>query len=122
MRQFIKYNVTRGIPTPHFSVELQQSVQERKANDDVDNHLYVVIHAASTYLSVSKLRKAFVSRFTLGNIDQCMYIINVEDILGPLFVFQNYGGEGSAANQLFCTLSQRQWGKYFSDRIEKFKI
>ena len=119
---FIKYNVTRGIPTPHFSVELQQSVQERKANDDVDNHLYVVIHAASTYLSVSKLRKAFVSRFTLGNIDQCMYIINVEDILGPLFVFQNYGGEGSAANQLFCTLSQRQWGKYFSDRIEKFKI
>jgi hypothetical protein len=33
----------------------------------------------------------------------CVYIVKVEAIHGPLFVFKNYGSSGENANKLFCT-------------------
>jgi hypothetical protein len=46
-----------------------------------------------------------------------MYIIKVDDIVCPLFVFKNYGGEGKMAKDLFCALPQPNWGKYFGNKI-----
>jgi hypothetical protein len=47
----------------------------------------------------------------------CVYIVKVEAIHGPLFVFKNNGSSGKNANKLFCTLPQRRWGQYFSNKL-----
>jgi hypothetical protein len=48
----------------------------------------------------------------------CVYIVKVEAIHGPLFVFKTYGSSGDNATKLFCTLPQRRWGQYFSNKIQ----
>ena len=79
--------------------------------------MYVVVHSLSTYLSLDDLWTNFVCKFVLGDVNNCMYIIKVDDIVCPLFVFKNYGGEGKMAKDLFCALSQLNWGKYFGNKI-----
>jgi hypothetical protein len=54
----------------------------------------------------------------LGNIMSCVYIVKVEAIHGPLFVFKNYGSYGENVTKLFCTLQERKWGKYFSGKVD----
>ncbi len=56
----------------------------------VDNNLYVVVHTASDYVSSDQLEKEFVSSFILGDVMNCVYIVKVEAIHGPLFAFENY--------------------------------
>jgi hypothetical protein len=84
----------------------------------VDNNLYVNVHTASDYVSSEQLKKEFVSSFILGDVMSCVYIVKVEAIHGPLFVFKNDGTPGEYANKLFCTLPQRRWGQYFSNKIQ----
>ncbi len=52
-----------------------------------DNNIYVVVHMASDYVSIEQFQNEFVSSFTLGDISNCVYIVTVEAIYGPLFVF-----------------------------------
>ena len=100
-----------GIPTPHFSDEEGQSLHT------IQDNLYVVVHTASDYVSIERFQNEFVSSFTLGDISNCVCIVKVEAIYGPLFVFQNYGSVGDEKNKLFCALPKSKWGKYFDDRI-----
>jgi hypothetical protein len=77
---FVRYNITLGISTPHFTDEevlLLNTIQENMA---VDTNLYVVVHIASDYVSMEQLGKEFVSLFTLGHILNCVYIVKVEAI------------------------------------------
>ena len=91
-------------------------------NDIVDNHLYVVVHSSSTYLSLDDLQMNFICKFVLGDVNNCMYIIQVDDIVCPLFVFKNYGGEGKKAKDLFCALPQPNWGQYFENKIASHNV
>ncbi len=91
---------------------------EKVKNMAVDNNLYVVVHTASYYVSSEQLEKEFVSSFILGDVMNCVYIVKVEAIHGPLFVFKNYDSSGDNANKSFCTLPQRRWGQYFSNKIQ----
>jgi hypothetical protein len=70
----------------------------------VDNNLYVVVHTASDYVSIERIQQEFVTPFTLGDISNCVYIIKVEAITGPLLVFRNYSSVGDEKNKLFCAL------------------
>ncbi len=91
------------------------TIQENMA---VDINLYVVVHTASDYVSSEQFEKECVSLFILGDVMNCVYIVKVEAIHnGPLFVFKNYGSSGENANKSFCTLPQRRWGQYFSNKI-----
>jgi hypothetical protein len=76
-----------GIPTPHFLDEEGQSMHTIQDKIAVNKNLYVVVHAASDYVSIEQFQHKFVSSFTLGDISNCVYIIKVESIYGPLFVF-----------------------------------
>jgi hypothetical protein len=69
-------------------------------------------------VSSDRLEKEFVSLFILGDVMNCVYIVKVEAIHEPLLVFKNYGSSGENANKLFCTLPQRRWGQYFSNKIQ----
>jgi hypothetical protein len=84
----------------------------------VDNNLCVVIHTASDYVSSERLEKKFVSLFILGDFMNCVYIVKDEAIHGPPLVFKSYGSSRENANKLFCTLPQRRWGQYFSNKIQ----
>ncbi len=75
----------------------------------------MVVHTASDYVSSEQLEK---ESFILGDVMNCVYIVKVEAIHGPLFVFKNYGSSGDNATKLFCTLPQRRWGQYFSNKIQ----
>jgi hypothetical protein len=50
-------------------------------------------------VSSEKLEKEFVSSFILGDVMNCGYIVKVEAIHGPLFVFKNYGSSGNNATK-----------------------
>jgi hypothetical protein len=53
---FLQYNITLGIPTPHFSDEEGQSLHNIKDNMALD----VVVHAASDYVSIEQFQHEFV--------------------------------------------------------------
>jgi len=107
-----------GIPTPQFTGEEELSLNTIQENMAVDNNLYVVVHTASDYVSSEQIEKEFLSSFILGDVMNCVYIVKVEAIHGPLFVFKNHGSSGDNATKLFCTLPQRRWGQYFSNKIQ----
>jgi hypothetical protein len=86
--------------------------------NQMDHYLYAVVHTAKKYLSYDvEFQKDFLCLFVLADVTHCMYIIKVEDIAGPLFVFKNYGGAGSVANKLQCAVLQSKLCQYFSDCI-----
>ncbi len=107
-----------GIPTPQFTDEEELSLTTIQENMTVDNNPYVVVHTESDYVPVDQLEKEFVSSFTLGNIVNSVYIVKVGASHGPLFVLKNYGSSRENATKLFCTLPEREWGKYFSGKID----
>ncbi len=115
---FVQYKITLGIPTLQFTGEEELSLNTIQENMAVDNNLYVVVHAASDYVSSEQMEKEFVSAFIRGDIMNCVYIVKVDAIHGPLFIFKNYGFSGENASKLFCTLPQRRWGQYFSNKIQ----
>jgi hypothetical protein len=114
---FVRYNITKGIPTPQFSGDEVLTLDSICDIDTIDNNVYVVIHTASDYVSMDQLQSDFITLLTLGNITECVYIVNIDSILGPLFVFKNYGSVGEDTNKCFCSIPQEKWGRYFSDRI-----
>jgi len=114
---FVRYNITKGIPIPQFSGNEELPLHTIRENDTVDNNVYVVVHTASDYVSMEQLQSDFITSFTLGNITECVYIVNIDSIRGPLFVFKNYGSVGGDMNKLICSIPQEKWGQYFSDRI-----
>jgi hypothetical protein len=90
--------------------------QDSNGHSATFDDLYVVVHTASDFVIGEQLEKEFVSLFILGDVMNCVYIIKVEANRGPLFVFMNYGSSGDNATKLFCTLPQRRWGQYFSNK------
>ncbi len=115
---FVQYNITLGIPTLQFTGEDKLTLNTIQENMAVDNNLYVVVHTASDYVSSDQLEKECVSSFIHGDAMNCVYIVKVEAIHGPLFVFESYGSSGDNVTKLFCTLPQRRWGQYFSNKIQ----
>jgi hypothetical protein len=96
---FVQYNITLGIPTPQFAGEEELSLNTIQENMAVDNNLDVVIHTVSDYVSNEQLEKEFVLSFILGDVMNCVYIVKVVAIHGPLFVFKNYGSSGENATK-----------------------
>jgi hypothetical protein len=78
-----------GIPTPQITGEEELSLNTIQENMAVDNNLYVVVHTASNHVSSEQLEEEFVSSFILGDVMNCVYIVKVEAIHGPLFVFKS---------------------------------
>ncbi len=115
---FVWYNITLGIPTPQFTGEEELTLNTIQENMAVDINLYVVVHTASNHVSSEQLEKEFVSLLILGDVMNCVYIVKVKAILGPLVVFKNYSSSVDNATKLFCTLPQRRWGQYFSKKIQ----
>jgi hypothetical protein len=116
--RFVGYNITLGIPTLQFTVEEELTLNTIQENKAVDNNLYVGVHTASDYVSSEQLEKEFVPLFILEDVMNCVYIVKVEAIHGLLFVYKNHGSSGDNATKLFCTLPQRRWGQYFSNKIQ----
>jgi hypothetical protein len=83
---FVQCNITLGIPTPQFTGEEELTLNTIQENMAVDNNLYVVVHTASDYVSSEQLEKEFVSLFILGDVMNCVYIVKVEAIHGPLSI------------------------------------
>jgi hypothetical protein len=92
---FIRYNITTGIPSPPNIQAMRSCLQHLCANHTVDNKLCVVVHTASDYILLEQLQYDFITSFSLGNITDCVYIVNIDAIQGPLFVFKNYGSIGT---------------------------
>ena len=59
----------------------------------------------------------FVSPFYLGSVKKCVYIVDIECIIDPLFVFQDIGGSAPKSERHFCVLPYQKWGRYFGDKV-----
>jgi len=96
---FVRYNITKGIPTPQFSGNEELSLDSIRDNDTIDNNVYVVVQTASDYVSMDQLQSDFITLFKLGNITECVYIVNIDAILGPLFVLKIMDLRGGDMNK-----------------------
>jgi len=105
-----------GVPTPHLIEEEACSPEEIREKGLKDDHTYVVVHAASKYLTMMKLEDEFICDFRLGSIEKSVFIMKVECLISPLHVFKDYGGHHL---HHFCVLPVRKWGKYYSSYIEE---
>ncbi len=47
-----------------------------------------MVHTASDCISLEKLQYEFITSFSLGNISDCVYVVNVDAIQGTLFVYK----------------------------------
>ena len=83
-----------------------------------DTNIYVVVHTATTYVPWSTVAQNFVAAFKLGTLDKRLFVVKIQNIVRPLFVWRNYGGIGPNADEYFCALPSRDWGDYFGDRID----
>ena len=115
---FVWYYIMLSIPTLQFTGEEELTLNTIQENMAVDNNLYVMVHTASNYVSSEQLEKKFVSSFMIGDVMNCVCIVKVEAIHGPLFVFEDYGFSGENATKLFCTLPWRRLRQYFSNKIQ----
>jgi len=114
---FIQYNVTLGIPTPHFvdvGKDLFAHFYEMGSFPE-DEHTYAVIHTAADYVSMDDLHTNFVKSFKLGEVSKCLYIVKTDAIHSPLFVFDNYGSDDD--DQKFCALPVGKWDRFFSNKL-----
>ena len=109
---FFTYSTT-GIPTPYL-VNSGASLSDIMQNQLQDKNVYAVVHTATSYVSWDSFEQKFIIPFTLGELSTCVYIVDVENITDPLFVFPNFGDEG---RNYFCTLPYRRWGSYFRNQI-----
>jgi hypothetical protein len=105
---FVKF-ITPGFPTPCLNDD------NNRNGDLLDNSVYAVIHAASKYVSVEKLCREFICPFVLGDPNTCVYIVDIQNISEPLFVFRNYG---KSASHHFCSLPYRRWGNFFQHKLK----
>ena len=80
----------------------------------IDDTMYTVVHTATSYVSWVELERSFVMQFTLGHPKDRVYVVSVENIIDPLFVFDDYGNDGL---NYFCTLPYQRWGTYFRNRL-----
>ena len=113
---FFRYR-SKGVPTPFLIHDLGKDPTQIQSERLEDDKLYAVVHTASDYLSWKTIERDFVAQFKFGREDQCIYIIDVDAIISPLFVFKNYGGVGSDRENYFCALPRRKWAQYFDRRI-----
>ena len=109
---FFKYK-SKGVPTPNL-IEAGHSVIEIKDNKMHDDTLYAVVHTAIKYVSSDTLMHNFIAPFTLGDPKRCVYVVSIDNIVDPLYVFPDYGNEGV---NYFCSLSYQRWGSYFTHKI-----
>ena len=114
---FFKYD-TSGVPTPHYIDEEQLSPSTIFEQSLEDTNIYVVVHTSTTYVPWSTVTQNFVAAFKLGTLDKCLFVVKIQNIVRPLFVWRNYGGIGPNTARYFCALPSRDWGDYFGDRID----
>ncbi len=104
---------SRGIPTPEL-IDNNLSLADIKDQNMIDDTMYAVVLTATSYVSWEELERSFVIQFTLGHPKDCVYVVSVENITDPLFVFHDYGNDGL---NYFCTLPFKRWGAYFRNRL-----
>jgi len=90
------------------------TTKEFPSPDGEQNALYAIVHTSSEYISWNDLDMSFIKPFSLGNMNRCLYIINVNNISDPLFVCPNYGKDGL---HYLCCLPYRRWGNYFKHKL-----
>ena len=109
---FFKYE-SRGLPTPEL-IDNNLSLMDIKDQNMIDDTMYAVVHTATSYVSWIELERSFVMPFTLGHPKECVYVVSIENITDPMYVFKDYGNDGL---NFFCTLPYKRWGAYFRNRI-----
>lgn len=96
--------LTPGTPTPKLC--RQHTMAEIRQHRMQDPTLYVVVHAAQRYVTWRQLESEFVIDFKLGDINDTVYILPIERVIDPAFVYHKLGGQ---MNEFFCVLPKRYW-------------
>ena len=80
-------------------------MEEIEEDNMEDESMYAIVHTASQWFSQT---------FLLGDVNQCLYIVDVKSIIEPLFVVANENDP-----TMICMLPQKKWGKFFDKCLDK---
>ena len=79
--------------------------------------MFALVEPARTEVSLEYLQRNFVVESHMNDKDsRNHFLVNVESISHPLFVFDDHGGD---ADRHWCVLPERKWGRYFGEIITK---
>ena len=110
---FVRYE-SRGIPTPYLIQDEGVTLEEIEESNMEDETMYAIIHTASQWLTMDTLESEFSETFLLGDVNQCLYIVDVKTIIAPLFVVAN---ENDLT--MICMLPKKKWGKFFDRCLDE---
>jgi len=110
---FVRYE-SRGIPTPYLIQDDGVTLEEIEESNMEDETMYAIIHTASQWLTMDTLESEFSETFLLGDVNQCLYIVDVKTIIAPLFVVAN---ENDLT--MICMLPKKKWGKFFDRCLDE---
>ena len=68
--------------------------------------MYVIVHTASQWLTMDTLESEFSETFLLGDVNQCLYIVDVKSIIATMI----------------CMLPKKKWGKFFDRCLDKLYL
>ena len=84
---------------------------------ELNNKMFTVVDLPRTKVPLEYLQREFVVEFHTNDKDsRNHFLVNVESISHPLFVFDDHGGD---ADRHWCVLPERKWGRYFGEIITK---
>ena len=109
----MKYE-SRGIPTPYLIQEQGLTLEEIEEDNMEDEIMCAIVHTASQWLTIDTMEKEFSETFLLGDVNQCLYIVDVKSIIAPFFVVANENDPS-----MICMLPQKKWGKFFDRCLDK---
>lgn len=78
--------------------------EEIEESNMEDETMYAIVHAASQWLTIDELESEFSETFLLGDVNQCLYIVDVKSIIAPLFVVANENDP-----TMICMLPKKKW-------------
>ena len=87
--------------------------EEIEGENSEDKTTYVVVHASSKWLSLDALEEEFAASFVLGDVGDCLYIVDVKCIIAPLFVVCNENETTKV-----CMLPFGKWNRFFDKCLE----
>lgn len=103
----------------HFPAQIMGVFTYNLGEDNAED-AHILCRISDTPLNMDELKENFFMPIYIPGGPRSPYsIVSREQIIAPLVVFPDFGGD---VNQYKCALPRRHWGQYFSKKINEFRL
>ena len=108
---FVTFSGKGSLTYNHVDVQRKSAMSLK---DCIDDTVYVVVHAETSYTRYQHLQKMFVKRIQLENCEDLYILPAKASILGPALVVPDMETMTDVSSTDFiATMGRHKWGNYF---------